>query len=220
MRISIDVIIQKNRPKALSVSATPSQLSQRESQGRGFDCTRKDGTIPDKSQTRSSICHSDRSVSGVEKSSTLDNEPTQDKIYNLRGFLDSLCSLGMTCQGVSWLIHTGYIRNDPRTVADNTRKHFPICHSDRSASGVEESTTWDNKNITCYLRGFLDSLRSLGMTCREVIPFNQTGCTWASIYKRQEREFPSPAVFVERQPPAMRVSRKKFYLWVENKSLQ
>ena len=25
---------------------------------------------------------------------------------------------------------------------------------------------------------------------------------------------------VERQPPAMRVSRKKFYLWVENKSLQ
>ena len=92
LKILMDILIQNKRPKALSVSAAPSQLSQRESQGRGFDCTRKDGTIPDKSQTRSSICHSDRSISGVEKSSTLDNEPTQDKIYNLRGFLDSLCS--------------------------------------------------------------------------------------------------------------------------------
>ena len=33
----MDVIIQKKRRKALSVSAAPSQLSQRESQGRFFD---------------------------------------------------------------------------------------------------------------------------------------------------------------------------------------
>ena len=36
-----------------------------------------------------------------------------------------------------------------------------------SASGVEESTTWDNEptqDKTCYLGRFLDSLRSLGMT--------------------------------------------------------
>ena len=32
--ISMNVIIQKKRPRALSVSAAPSQLSQRESQGR------------------------------------------------------------------------------------------------------------------------------------------------------------------------------------------
>ena len=47
----------------------------------------------------------------------------------------------------------------------------PLCHSDRSASGVEESTTWDDKPTqgkTCYLGRFLDSLRSLGMTCRGV----------------------------------------------------
>ena len=34
--IFMDVIIQKKRPRALSVSAVPSQLSQRESQGRLF----------------------------------------------------------------------------------------------------------------------------------------------------------------------------------------
>ena len=47
----------------------------------------------------------------------------------------------------------------------------PLCHSDRSASGVEVSTTWDDKPTqgkTCYLGRFLDSLRSLGMTCRGV----------------------------------------------------
>ena len=49
----MDVIIQKKRRKALSVSAAPSQLSQRESQGRLFDSTRKDGTVPDKKQKRS-----------------------------------------------------------------------------------------------------------------------------------------------------------------------
>ena len=54
-----------------------------------------------------------------------------------------------------------------------------VCHSDRSVSGVEESTTWDNEptqDKACYLGRFLDSLRSLGMTCRGVVPFNQTGC--------------------------------------------
>ena len=36
----------------------------------------------------------------------------------------------------------------------------PIYHSDRSASGVEESTTWDDEppqDKTCYLGRFLDS---------------------------------------------------------------
>ena len=61
----------------------------------------------------------------------------------------------------------------------------PLCHSDRSASGVEESTTWDDEptqDKTCYLRRFLDSLRSLGMTCRGVVPFNQASsiCNGAS----------------------------------------
>ena len=37
----------------------------------------------------------------------------------------------------------------------------PSCHSDRSASGVEESTTWQKvptQGIICNLSGFLDSL--------------------------------------------------------------
>ena len=54
-------------------------------------------------------------------------------------------------------------------------RHVPhLCHSDRSVSGVEESTTWDDEptqDKTCYLGRFLGSLRSLGMTWREVIPF-------------------------------------------------
>ena len=55
----------------------------------------------------------------------------------------------------------------------------PFCHSDRSASGVEESTTLENEptqDKTSNLGRFLDSLRSLGMTCRYVVPFNHTGC--------------------------------------------
>ena len=54
-----------------------------------------------------------------------------------------------------------------------------VCHSDRSASGVEESSTLENEppqDKACYSGRFLDSLRSLGMTCREVFPFNRTGC--------------------------------------------
>ena len=53
----------------------------------------------------------------------------------------------------------------------------PLCHSDRSASGVEESTTWDDEppqDKTCHLGRFLDSLRSLGMTKRGVVPFINT----------------------------------------------
>ena len=87
----MDVIIQKKRRKALSVSAAPSQLSQRESQGRLFDSTRKDGTVTDNTRKRPPVCHSDRSVSGVEESTTWQKVPTQGKICNLSGFLDSLC---------------------------------------------------------------------------------------------------------------------------------
>ena len=35
-------------------------------------------------------CHSERSVSEVEESTTLDKEPTQGKICNLGRFLDSV----------------------------------------------------------------------------------------------------------------------------------
>ena len=50
----------------------------------------------DKTWGRCTFCHSDRSVSGVEESTTLDEEPTQDKICHLGRFLDSFHSLGMT----------------------------------------------------------------------------------------------------------------------------
>ena len=67
--------------------------------------------LPIKIENVPPLCHSDRSDSGVEESSTLDNEPTQDKICNLSGFLDSLRSLGMTCRGVVPFNRTGCIRN-------------------------------------------------------------------------------------------------------------
>ena len=35
----------------------------------------------------------------MEKSTTFNKEPTQDKTGHLGRFLDSLCSLGMTCRG-------------------------------------------------------------------------------------------------------------------------
>ena len=49
----------------------------------------------------------------------------------------------------------------------------PFCHSDRSVSGVEESTTWQKvptQGKICHSGRFLDSLRSLGMTCRGAVP--------------------------------------------------
>ena len=90
LMILMDVLIQNKRCKALSVSATPSQLSQRESQGRLFDSTRKDGTVTDNTRKRPPVCHSDRSVSGAEESTTWQKVLTQGKICNLSGFLDSL----------------------------------------------------------------------------------------------------------------------------------
>ena len=50
----------------------------------------KNGKVPP-------LCHSDGRASGVEESTTLDNEPPQDKPSYLGRFLDSLRSLGMTC---------------------------------------------------------------------------------------------------------------------------
>ena len=47
------------------------------------------------------------------------------------------------------------------TFRPRTQKTPPSCHSDRSASGVEESTTWDNEppqDKTCHLGRFLGSL--------------------------------------------------------------
>ena len=64
---------------------------------------RKDGTVPEKSRKRPPFCHSDRSGSGVEESTTLEEGLTQDKTCCLGRFLDSLRSLGMTCRGQSHL---------------------------------------------------------------------------------------------------------------------
>ena len=59
-----------------------------------------------------------------------------------------------------------------------TRNVPLLCHSDRSVSGVEESTTWEKEPTQgkiCHLSGFLGSLRSLGMTWRWVVPFCPQG---------------------------------------------
>ncbi len=54
-----------------------------------------------------------------------------------------------------------------------------VCHSDRSVSGVEESTTLDNEppqDKTCYLGRFLDSLRFARNDMSGGVPINLTGC--------------------------------------------
>ena len=51
------------------------------------------------------------SASGVEESTTLDNEPPQDKTCHLGRFLDSLRSLGMTYREAFPFNRTGYIRH-------------------------------------------------------------------------------------------------------------
>ena len=59
------------------------------------------------------------------------------------------------------------------------QKTPPVCHSDRSASGVEESTTWQKvptQGKICHSGRFLDSLRSLGMTYRGWFRLVCTGC--------------------------------------------
>ena len=110
------------------------------------------------------FCHSDGRVSGVEESTTLLKEPTQDKACYSGRFLGSLRSLGMTCRGaVPFCPHGLYSKRPP-----------PFCHSDRSTSGVEESTMLAKEPTqakACNLSRFLGSLRSLGMTCWGAVPF-------------------------------------------------
>ena len=53
-------------------------------------------------------CHSDRSASGVEESTTWQNEPTQDKTCHLGRFLDSLRSRNDIIDGWFHFVHTGY----------------------------------------------------------------------------------------------------------------
>ena len=62
-------------------------------------------------------------------------------------------------------------------IIPDTFPHFVI--QALSVSGAVESTTLGYEpaqDNTCCLRGFLGSLRSLGMTGRYVVPFNHTGC--------------------------------------------
>ncbi len=55
------------------------------------------GPLPMKNRNVPPLCHSDRSVSGVEESTTWDKEPPQDKTSHLGRFLGSVSlSLGMT----------------------------------------------------------------------------------------------------------------------------
>ena len=103
------------------------------------------------------LCHSDRSVSGVEESTTLDNEPPQDKICNSGRFLDSLCSLGMTCRWVVPFIHTGYNRHVPGTVSVNTRYVPLLCHSDRSEAEWRNPPRWIIKQHKIKLATWEDS---------------------------------------------------------------
>ena len=83
----MDVIIQNKRRKALSV--TYGDSSPRERAKAAFSIG-PDWTEVFSIKTRNvPICHSDRSVSGVEESTTLEKELPQDITSNFGRFLDS-----------------------------------------------------------------------------------------------------------------------------------
>ena len=78
-------------------------------------------------KTTPQVCHSDRSASGAEESTTLEKEPTQGKTCYLRRFLRSLCSVGMTCRGVvPFCPHSLYSK---RGMAMNHRRYIVWFHS-------------------------------------------------------------------------------------------
>ena len=83
----MDVIIQKKRRKALSVTYGDSSPRGRAKAAFSIGPDRTEG-FPIKTRNVP-ICHSDRSASGVEESTTLEKEPPQDKTINLGSFLDS-----------------------------------------------------------------------------------------------------------------------------------
>ena len=110
--------------------------------------------------------------SGVEESITFGKEPTQDKTGYSGRFLDSLCSLGMTCWQVVLRILTGYICNapgtahrpfptvslagrtvqphglfSPRCLAMNHRRYIAWFHSTKQV----ESATWRAANSRPYI---------------------------------------------------------------------
>ena len=60
-------------------------------------------------QSNQNVCHSDRSVSGVEESTTWDDEPPQDKICCLRRFLDSVSLARNDMPGGGFVLSTRVI---------------------------------------------------------------------------------------------------------------
>ena len=76
--------IERNHPKYGTPHCSGGNLPPPGPQGRNR------GTFEFVTLNAKNACHSDRSVSGVEESTTWDNEPSQDKICYLRGFLDSV----------------------------------------------------------------------------------------------------------------------------------
>ena len=82
----------KKRRKALSVSATPSQLSQRESQGRFFDSPRKDEPSPIKARHLPRYVIPTVALAEWRNPPRSRNVPMQSKICHLGRFLDSLHS--------------------------------------------------------------------------------------------------------------------------------
>ena len=83
--------------------------------------------FPIKPENVSHFCHSDRSVSGVEESTTLGNEPTQDKTGNSGRFLDShsFARNDMSVGG-SVQLHGIYLQ---RGMAMNHRRYIAWFHS-------------------------------------------------------------------------------------------
>ena len=127
------------------------------------------------SQTRN-VCHSDRSVSGVEESTTLDNEPPQDKTCYLGRFLDSLRFARNDMSGGVPINLTGCIRYgaSPSPGLDGVGSTPLHC----SVYGVVPFN-----QTGCICNGAspspgLDGVGSTPLHCTvyRVVPFNPTGC--------------------------------------------
>ena len=91
----------------------------------------KNGTVTDKNRKRSPFCHSDRSASGVEESTTLENEPTQDNTCHLGRFLNSHSlprnDMPLGGSGCSRGLYLGRSRNGTQAVPNVFAGGFYFC---------------------------------------------------------------------------------------------
>ena len=110
--VAPDVSVIRNAvPPVLRTHRLKTTVFQRNRRERPMCRSARERTelFPAKNRNVPPLCHSDRSASGVEESTTEEKVPTQGKICYLGSFLGSLRSLGMSGRGGGFVLSTGVV---------------------------------------------------------------------------------------------------------------